>query len=245
MSSDAVDDVLVKHFKNTYKPKASRVYLTLSFTRYSILPWHLALISSLFREIPSPLDDTFEMNAQSFLASAKEVALFVKMCDTYIETIEPIIIRKEEKIGQLWTEVDTYSAADYDKYDFVEYLAASRLCDYLGIEANMTKDLIREITKLKSLSDKVLFHQISMQTNNQSALDYLTEHLSKQLEKISANETEYTEHNYTQHALHCLYFNFVELHDAVVSTEDSIFLRTYLHFDLGWNSVYGYKFYLQ
>jgi hypothetical protein len=175
---------LMEHFRASYLPKAHTVHLTLTNgVVMKIDPWMLATISSLFRSIPTPSDDIFEVNQQGLLRNTNDLNMFLTMCGG------PDILLIEESCSLFATILREGNDEDEEGDDALEnaeaLLFASRLCDFLGIEAmsalqNYQYNLVQiYLNPHHSLQVVIMFHQAALVTNNKIAIKNIEDHIHR------------------------------------------------------------------
>lgn len=234
---------LYEHFKQTYTPPATTITFTYENeeeSTYVFEPHALAAISSLFRNIPPPPNGTFEINQQGIIKTHADAQWFLAMCK---------VPSQHWKIESEW--------------EYTSFYAASRLCDFLGIEAEpVLKYCYKHYTRNllwkdeEAVAIRVVLHQICIRTNNQHDKRYIErvilqacweKHGKKDLLEydcsVGEDPHERSElinlHNDTQYALSSLYYLFILCCNAPSITAVSSFMMA----KLGWSgndNPYGY-----
>lgn len=265
-------DFLRRYFQETYVPKTTQVFLTVtnkdttttttSVSRYKICPISLAMISKLFRDIPTPPDGQgMELNRLDQLHTCSDVACFIALCGLGNSLI--IGVEKQSEVTSDWIPAALDVEDDKAKFNFHNFVSASRLCDYLGIDGVsiissmqygylMTNTLDQD----EEIAEKLIFHQIAIQTNNQSATRDIELYLCKVSDHEEAEHEEDDDgdgtwpvgthpdiiHNYTMRAVHNLYHHISTIIENFDDIRNSV---NFLIKELGWNEElnvhYGYR----
>jgi len=203
-------------------------------------PVMLAAISPLFRDILSLDSSTLELNEQGFLSTNEDVECFLEMCGC------PMLF---------WEKRNKPS---YHLWNYTSFYAASRLCDSMGIIAKPILHLFND-TLFTVASYRVVFHQITLRTNNNLDKKYIERIILQawQLEQNMDKEEDYevkeeeahgklesvSLHNDTLFALHNLYYKYSVdcLHGPESElTAADLFMRTKLGSNLDGFDQYVY-----
>jgi len=134
-------------------------------------PWMLATISSLFRSIPFPSDDIFEVNQQALLRNTNDLNMFLTMCGG-----SNILDQESRSLFATLIKENDEDNGDDVLENAEALLFASRLCDFLGIEAmSALQNYQYNLDQLyfhpcHSLHIAMMFHQAALVTNNKIAI---------------------------------------------------------------------------
>jgi len=238
---------LYEHFRATYTPPATTITFTYQDdsegdpeNKYVFDAHALAAISPLFRNIPPPPNGIFEINQQSFIKTGADAQCFLAMCK-----VPP----------QQWS-------GENMNWNYKSFYAASRLCDFLGIEAELVvryyhHDFLQtqKWKDVKAAAIRVVFHLISIRTHNQHNRKYMERVILQAWQThqgtnfIDADFVVDEYHprksdrvklqNDTQYALYSLYYLFIRCCDDPSITAVSEFMTA----ELGWGTgdpPYGY-----
>jgi len=155
--------------------------------KHEIDPWALAILSPLYKSIPPPKDDIFELNQSGYLQTENDVNCFLAMCR------DSGLALTDKQMPSL----DPMFTADQPWCNPASFYAASRLCDFLGIKA---ASMISSYSKFRKtlttgrLDDpsyvlgRIIYHQIALLTHNDKAREEIVEHLSDLYRKQSEQE---------------------------------------------------------
>lgn len=254
-------DTLLEHYQASYKPKAKECRLTLSDVRFDISPIFLSLISPVFRDIPTPEPGIFNMDRLQYLKTVKDFSLFVHMCGV---DYDDLVIKNEKLEDAKWVSdsKDSFLKTHFPhSFKLEHFLAAGRLCDFLGIEPVSTirrmqieyHDMTTE--NYANCLELVMYHEASLLTNNHRATMDLYQILARTFDEENSiiflddnDEEEEIEHNLQMHHVHRLYYEFWQ-HLFYCEPEEEIDINfTFLKEKLGWkeggNVRYGYRLFL-
>jgi len=239
-------DFITEQYRMHYTAPTTSV--TLTFTSISkntnstftlqIEPYGFASISTLYRTIPKPENDNFEINELNWLETKHDVRCFLNMCRNSIPTLCNNKDLEEALDPEHYTTWCTHKA----------FYAASRLCDHLGIEAASVLGAYKGFLVPfgyglhKGLERKVLFHQIALKFKNAAGLKDIpillaNAHIRESnLSSIASDETQILNHRTL--VMQLLYHKFSE--NAHLAAHKP-FLVEKLGWHVGENIHFGYR----
>jgi len=240
-------EFITDYFKQNFKIATSRAKLTCAEgeIEYEINPWALASISALYRTIPTPEDDIFELNQNKYLKNSEDITCFFAMCRESV----PALTDKEPNLGtdnsaQYWCNVNSF-------------YAASRLCDFLGIAAasmistypaffNHFQD--NSNGGFSRIQQRLIYHQIALITLNVKAQAEIACLLGKLHRAKYQQAAEYSSQKYGYHSSFNSKTSFTDHNDQVIGLQALYYdfcdrpgemdpaTKLFLMKDLGWKA---------
>lgn len=156
------------------------IVLTYNNTQIHFYPEAISSISTIVRNSPVPnLGSSFEMNSLNYIRNDDDLQCFLLMCRnassplvTDISLCSAVQSRCQAPNPYIYNP-DEWKTLAEKGFNCLNFYAASRLCDFLDIEAQSILCYHKDCNALRSKSHiltKVIYHQTAMQSNNKCAL---------------------------------------------------------------------------